>query len=160
MNAIHSNGLAWFLFQEIYILFTYGEAVHHESPVVKFYPIALAALQMTELACYICIYKAVSKHDEEMRQRKVISTDILQRRKQKNLLSMYAQITGFVLETMYLIFSICIKVIGMKFSLVNYREYMDVFYATQFGLNTTLQILVSSDLRLKFISLIRQIFHS
>jgi len=139
-------------------LFTYGGVIY-ESLEVKFYPIVLAALQMIELLCYLCIYNAVTKHNEEMRQKQIISNDILQRRKQKNLFSMYAQVTGFVLEVTYLIFSICIKVIGKKFSLLNYREYMDVFYATQFGLGTTLQILVSSDLRMKFLSLLKEIFH-
>ena len=90
---------------------------------MKLYPTALSALQLMELMCYFSLYKFVSRHDEEMRQNKIISTDTHLRRKQKNLISMSAQVSGFVLEIVYLIFLSFFKAIGRKYNLFDVQEY-------------------------------------
>ena len=139
-------------------MYTVGEVIH-ETLIMKLYPLVVTALQVMELSCYISLYKFVSKHDKEMSQNKIISSDVYYRRKQKNLFSMYAQVSGFALEIIYLIFLLIIRIIGKKYSLFNAREYTDLVYINQFGLTSTIQILVSSDLRQKFFSYLNQLFH-
>ena len=138
--------------------YTVGEVIH-ETLKMKLHPTALTVLQVIELSCYISLYQSVSKHNDEMSQSKVISKDVYYKRKQKNLFSMYAQVAGFVLEIMYLVCLLCMRIIGRKYSLFYARELADMFYGTQFGLNTTIQILVSSDMRQKLFSLFNQVFH-
>jgi len=87
-------------------LYTTGEVIH-ETWIMKLYPVTLVVLQVSELACYIFLFQLVSKHDDQMRKNKIISSDSLHKRKQKNLFSMYAQASGFALEIVYLFFSIC-----------------------------------------------------
>ena len=139
-------------------MYTVGEVIH-ETLIMKLYPIAVTALQVLELSCYISLYRLVSKHNTVMSQNKIISRDVYHRRKQKNLFSMYAQVSGFVLEILYLIFLLIIRITGRRYSLFKAREYADFLYVTQFGLTSTIQILVSSDLRQKLFSFLNHLLH-
>ena len=137
-------------------MYTVGGVIH-ETLAMKLYPIALTLLQVMELTCYISLYQMVTKHNNEMSQNKIISRDVYVKRKQKNLFSMYAQVAGFLLEVGYLIFLLCMRIIGRRYTFFDARDYADLFYLTQFGLTSTIQIFVSSDLRLKLITLMKQI---
>ena len=137
-------------------MYTFGEAIH-ETSAMKLYPIALSVLQVLELSCYISLFKAVSRHDENMSQNKVISLDVLHKRKQKNIFSMYAQVSGFILEILYLIFLFFVRMIGRNYSLMDAKEFAGALYVTQFGFTSTIQILVSSDLRLKLYYLLKRV---
>ena len=92
-----------------------------------------------------------------MTKNKVISPDAYYKRKQKNIFSMYAQLSGFVLEIFYLVFLFFVRMIGRKYSLMDAKEYADALYVTQFGFTSTIQILVSSDLRLKLYYLLKRV---
>ena len=145
-----------FVFQEVYLLYTHGE-VFHDTFLMKLFQPMLISLQIAELSSYMILFRAVSKHDENMKQNKIITNDNYQRRKQKNLFSMYAQVVGFALEIFYLLLTFCLRLIGRKFSIIHSREYIDAFYISQFCLTSTVQILVSSDLRLKLLVLAKQL---
>ena len=144
-------------FQEVYLMYTVGK-VSFDTLSMKMYHPILMVLQISELSCYFSMYRFISKHDKEMQKNKVISSDNFYKRKQKNLFSMYAQVSGFVLEMFYLVLIFCLRTIGSKYSLARMKSYIDTLYMTQFGLTSTIQIFVSSDLRLRFVTVLKHIF--
>ena len=75
-------------------MYTVGEVIH-ETLAMKLFPTALTLLQVIELSCYVSLFRAVTKHDANMSEKKIISIDTFHKRKQKNLFSMYAQVAGF-----------------------------------------------------------------
>ena len=146
-------------FQEVYFLYTVGEVSYDKLSMKLYHPI-LIVLQISELSCYVILYREVSKHDEEMRRKKIISSSNFDKRKQKNLFSLYAQLSGFVLEMLYLLLIFCLRVIGRKYALMHMKGYVDAFYMTQFGLTSTIQILLSADLRQRLKKLLMKMFCS
>ena len=139
-------------------MYTVGEVIY-ETLAMKLFPTALTFLQVIELSCYVSLFRAVTKHEANVSERKIIYIETFHKRKQKNLFSMYAQMSGFVLEILYLIFLLIIRITGRRYSLFNAREYADFLYVTQFGLTSTIQILVSSDLRQKLFSFLNHLLH-
>ena len=127
-----------------------GEEIVFETLFMKLLHPILFAFHIAEMSCYVVLFKNLLKHDEEMRDIKLISGDNHQRRKRINLFSLSAQISGFAVETVYLLILICLRLLGRKYFPKHSRDYADTFYLTQFGLTSTLQILVSPDLRDKF----------
>jgi hypothetical protein len=90
-----------------------------------------------------------------MEHNAIITNDLNKARKRANLFSLYAQVVGFVVEVLYILATISIKKIGEKYFPKNSREYSNTFLVTQFGVLSTVQIFVSSDLRKKLLSLVK-----
>ena len=144
--------------QEIYALYNRKEVVQ-ETIGMKLIGPVLLMMQIFELICYIYLFGYIARHDKKMKEEKIISIDLFKERKQRNVFSLNAQIFGCALEILYQIVVLIIRFMGTKF-FPNYsdliRSYINFFFITQFATTSTLQILVSPDLRKKFFSLFKR----
>lgn len=122
----------------------------------QLYLFILVGFQFLELVCYLILYRYISKHNQEMADNNIISTDLLSSRRRINVLSLYAQICGFVTEVVYFIILLITKVLGRSHLIPNTREYSNVAVIVLFGTNSTVIILASSELRKKFFELFKR----
>ena len=120
---------------------------------MKFGPLALITFQILELLCYLVLYRSVSEHRRQMEQDEVISRDQLRARKRIHLFSLYAQVAGFVVEVFYLLAVSFIRIVSQRYFSAHSRELVNSFRITQFGVTSTLQILVSGGLREKLFAI-------
>ena len=144
-------------FQETYFLYNRREIIQETLGMKLIQPI-LVALQLSELICYIYLFSYIAKHDKEMEENKIISLDNFKNRKQMNLFSLNAQIFGSVLEIVYQLIILIVRLLGSKFFPQysdSIRGYVDSFFITQFPLTSLLQILVTPDLRRSFFALVK-----
>jgi len=84
----------------------------------------------------------------------VISNDHYRAKKRIHLFSLYAHIAGFTVEVIYLIALFLLRIIGKKLSPKHSIDIVNLFRMTEFGVTSTVQILVSSDLRQKLFSIV------
>ena len=137
--------------------FTYNGLVPiSETTQMKLFPLLLILLQMIELTCYAVLHQYVNEHQREMVVHKVISRDMYHMRNHIHLFSLYAQISGFLVEMIYLVGLLVVKVVGRKFFFSNILELINTLKTTEFGVIATVQILMSPDLRQKLFSMFRK----
>ena len=137
------------------------QEIIQETIGMKLFQPILVAFQLTELACYIFLFTKIAKHDKEMKENKIISFETFRERKQRNLFSLNAQIFGCVTEIAYQLIIFIIRLLGSKLFPHNsdsVRNYIDIFFITQFPITSTLQILVTPNLRKKFLARAKHLF--
>jgi hypothetical protein len=122
---------------------------------MKVYPLLLILLQMCELLCYVVLHNYINQHQREMVTHKIISRDMYNTRKGIHLISLYAQIYGFLAELIYLVGLFVIKILGQKLFFSNILELLNTLKTTEFEVISTIQIFMSPDLRKKVISTFR-----
>ena len=130
-----------------------GQEVVYETFFMRILHPILFAFHIAELICYVLLFRSLLKHDDEMKSIKLISADSHRRRKRINLFSIYAHVSGFIVETVYLSVLITLRLLGRKYFPLHSRDYADSVYLTQFGLTSTIQVLVSPDLRAKLLTM-------
>lgn len=129
--------------------------VPSETIWMKLYPLILILFQLMEMTCYTVLFRYLAKHHKEMVDNQIISNDHYRAKKRIHLFSLYAHIAGFVVEVIYLVAVLCLRIVGKKFSPKHSIDVVNLFRMTEFGVTSTVQILVSSDLRQKLLSFLR-----
>ena len=115
--------------------------------------VAFITFQVLELVCYLVLFHFIMEHDKEMQRNNVISTDIYTNRKRVNIFSLHAQVIGFAIEFGFFGLNLLIKALGRRFFPPNTQEFSNVALMLIFGVNSTVPILASSDLRKKFMAM-------
>jgi len=128
----------------------------NETTEMKLFPIILILFQLSEMTCYILLFKHLAKHHKEMVDNNVISNDHYRARKRMHLFSLYAHLAGFAVEVAYLFAVMCLKIIGKKLFPKHSIDIVNIFRMTEYGATSTVQILVSSDLRQKFFAIFKK----
>ena len=105
---------------------------------------------------YLILFQYVSKHNKEMAENNVISNDVVRRRRQINVLSLYAQMSGFSTEVFYQILLLVSKVIERKYYIQRMREIANAWVMYLYVINSMALIFASSELRKKFFELFKR----
>ena len=123
---------------------------------MKMFPILCIILQFLEVGCYGVLHHYVYLHQSEMVSNGIISTDIYQSRKHVHIFSVSAQISGFIVEMVYLLGLLIVRIVGRRFFSSNILEMNNALKTTEFGVSSTVQILMSPDLRQKLFLLFKR----
>ena len=145
-------------FQEVYFLYNQQEVIQ-ATTVMKLFQPAMMAFQLIELSCYSFLFGLTARHDKEMKENHIISLDAFMARKHMNVFSLKAQVFGCITEIIYQLIIFVIRFTGSKFFpqyIESTRNYVNLFFISQFAITSTLQILVSPDLRKKFFAHFQQ----
>ena len=130
-----------------------GQLTVAMSKIAKMFMAVLITIQFLELVCYLTLLHFINKHNKEMQRNGIISNDILKRRRRSHILSFNAQVFGFAIEISFLGFNLFLKLMGRNFFPPKLREYSSFLFLIIFCTNSTVQILASSDLRVKFFAM-------
>jgi hypothetical protein len=102
------------------------------------------------------LHHAVYQHQSEMVSNGIISRDLYQSRKHVHVFSVGAQISGFVVEMVYLFGLLVVRMVGRRFFSANILEINNTLKTTQFGVSSTVEVLMSPTLRQKLLALIKR----
>ena len=118
----------------------------------KMFLFALITFQAMELICYLVLFKHISEHNREMQQNNIISTDVYNRRRRINVISLYAQVIAFATEFTFFGLSLVVKSLGRKYfpSRNNFIGIASVIFC----INSTTMIFALPDLRRKFLTML------
>jgi hypothetical protein len=116
----------------------------------------LIIFQLAEVTCYLALHQFILKHNNEMVKSKIISGEIYKSRKQIHIISLTGQIYGFIVEVVYLVFVLIVRLIGVKFLNVNILDAANALKMTEFGVIATVQVFMSPELRQKFLSVFKR----
>lgn len=131
--------------------------IYFETSGMKFSVTATFLFRVSEIICYVILYRVLSKHNDEMAQNNIISQDLNQARRNLNLLSVYAQIYGFVAENVFIVITIIWRVVGRGVPETDRsRELAATILVVQFAFVSAVPIFASSELRPKFLALFKQ----
>ena len=140
--------------QEVYLLYNHQE-IYYENFGMKFAISSVFLFRVSEIVCYIILFRELSQHNDEMERNNIISRDVNRTRRRINLLSIYAQISGFVAENIYIVVIILWRVAGQAIPESDRsREIFAVLFVVQFAFVSTIPILASTELRNKFFSML------
>ena len=123
---------------------------------MKMYLFVLIIFQLSEVGCYAILYAYIHYHQSQMVTNNIISRDVYQARKSVHMLSFYAQVSAFLVEVIYLAAQSLVKVIGRRFFPSNILELINALKATEYGVTSTVQILMTPDLRQKIFTFIKR----
>jgi hypothetical protein len=101
-------------FQEVYFEYNKRETVS-QTLSMKVAPLLWFSLQILEFLCYATLHSYVSNHHKMMLSSDLISSDIYRSRKRIHLLSMAAQLYGFLVKVVYISFVILYRILGKRY---------------------------------------------
>ena len=149
------NVIVLLSFQEVYLIYS-GKEPKASTALSKFYLLLLFCFQVFEFMFYLSLYLFITKHNKEMAETNIITTDIQKSRKRLNLLSLKAQMMGFFIEAAFFLLSLSSKMIERRLLIPKFREYTHFSSVIMlFSINSTMLIMASSDLRKKLFALFR-----
>ena len=129
----------------------------HDTYKMKITITTISFCRALEFVCYAVLYRVLSKHNDEMERNNIISSDLNRARKRVNLLSIYAQMAGFVAENTYALVLTLWRLPGAaNANSHRAREWLGILAVAQFGFVSTIPIFASSELRTKFFALFRR----
>ena len=145
-------GILIFQFQEVYLLYS-GKEIKAQAYFSLIYVILIFGFGISEMTIYLILFHHVSEHNKEMAKNKVISHDLARTRRQINVLSLSAQISGFITEAIFGVITLLTKVIERRFFDHRFRDYSNTGFFILYLTNSIVLIFASSELRKKFIGL-------
>ena len=102
------------LWQVVYFLYNKQEPIS-QTLGTKIQTLVLFLLKVSELFCYITLYRYVIDHNKEMHKTAIITSETFNARKKVHLLSMAGQLHTFVTDMVYILCSLLYRIFGSKF---------------------------------------------
>ena len=142
--------------QEVNLLY-HNQEIHLDTFWMKFSITSGFLFRVIEIVCYIILYRVLSKHNDDMERNNIISRDLNRARKGINLLSIYAQIAGFMAENIFVVTTILWRLSGRAGPESEHsRELFAILLVLQFAFVSTVPIFASKELRTKFLAMFKQ----
>jgi hypothetical protein len=114
---------------------------------MKISPILGTLLQMNEFCCYLVIYYFIYKHDNNMVRNSIISSDVFNKRKQRNSFALSGQVICFGLEILFNFHLMVFNAVGADYLS---KEISFSLRVLQFAILTLLQVMLSKEIRENF----------
>jgi hypothetical protein len=114
---------------------------------MKISPILGTLLQVNEFFSYLVIYYFIYKHDNNMVRNSIITSDVFNKRKQRNSFALSGQVICFGLEILFNFHLMVFNAVGADYLS---KEISFSLRVLQFAILTLLQIMLSKEIREHF----------
>jgi hypothetical protein len=114
---------------------------------MKISPILGTLLQMNNFFCYLVIYYVIYKHDNNMVRNSIITSDVFNKRKQRNSFALSGQVICFGLEILFNFHLMVFNAVGADYLS---KEISFSLRVLQFAILTLLQVMLSKEIRENF----------